>query len=344
MTSVRKGAKAEEALRLYFQSLGYYAVRSVPFKFETFEVTDLDIWLYQRTSLLARERVNVDVKNKKTPQAIERIFWTKGLQTSLGYERSIVVTTDTRRATTDFGQKIDVLVLDGAFLKNVINHYEGQIERLSEENFSEAMNVGLVLDSRKTLKNIYIQQKRRLISDLNFNGVNILIEQIDILLKEYLAVGKKSEAVTRLLYLLVSYLLISLDHASHTISHIVEPGVRFRILADGFRYGDIGKKRADEIIQLASRFIPPSPSNEIPPANQVIEAEMLRQIGEYSVEPLAEFFSKPEVHRKLFALAKKLEVRAFNTKLATVQNLESEEKAIFGLLADYFSIDRKQLI
>ncbi len=69
-----KGSVAEEALRNYFLSIGYYVARGIKFTFHRFDVTDVDLWLYARNSPLSRERICVDIKNKKTPQALERIF------------------------------------------------------------------------------------------------------------------------------------------------------------------------------------------------------------------------------------------------------------------------------
>ena len=73
-TSLNKGFAMEEALRNYFIKTGYYVIRGVPFTFGGFDITDIDLWLYSRTSSVSREITIVDAKNKKTPQAIERIF------------------------------------------------------------------------------------------------------------------------------------------------------------------------------------------------------------------------------------------------------------------------------
>ena len=59
-----KGPMAEESLRNYFLSIGYYVVRGVKFKFRCFDVTDVDLWLYSRKTPLNRERACVDIKNK----------------------------------------------------------------------------------------------------------------------------------------------------------------------------------------------------------------------------------------------------------------------------------------
>ncbi len=81
--STKKGADTEESLRSYFNSSGFFSVRGVPFEHAGISLTDIDLWIYIRESNFARIRINVDIKNKRTPQAMERIFWTKGLQTIL---------------------------------------------------------------------------------------------------------------------------------------------------------------------------------------------------------------------------------------------------------------------
>ncbi len=65
-----KGPKMEELLRSYFLKAGYYVVRGVPFVYEGFDVTDIDLWLYSRTSSVSREITLGEAKNNKTPQAI----------------------------------------------------------------------------------------------------------------------------------------------------------------------------------------------------------------------------------------------------------------------------------
>ena len=119
--ALSKGYRMEELLRRYFIRSGYFTVRGVPFVYEGFDVTDIDIWLYDRPSPVSRHRIIVDTKNKSTPKAIERIFWTKDLQQVLGVEQSIVATTNKRPAVSDFGREQDVLILDGPFLDRLEN-------------------------------------------------------------------------------------------------------------------------------------------------------------------------------------------------------------------------------
>lgn len=136
-----KGYRMEELLRRYFIRSGYFTVRGVPFVYEGFDITDIDIWLYDRPSPVSRHRIIVDAKNKSTPKAIERIFWTKGLQHVLGIEQSIVATTDRRSAVSEFEKEQDVLILDGAFLDRLEKSpgSEPFESRLTEEQFVDLL-------------------------------------------------------------------------------------------------------------------------------------------------------------------------------------------------------------
>lgn len=91
---------------------------------------------------MSRERVNVDIKNKKTPQALERIFWAKGLQTVLGLDSCVVATTDGRPDVRDFGLQHDVKVLDGKFLARLTKSAKSQQDRISEEEFLRELDDG----------------------------------------------------------------------------------------------------------------------------------------------------------------------------------------------------------
>src|SRR6266481_1525900 len=95
-SSGAKGYRLEEALRNYFLIAGLYVVRGVPLRLEGEDLTDIDLWLYERPSGSARRRLVVDAKFKSKPKAAERLFWTKGLSEFLRMDGAYVATTDSR--------------------------------------------------------------------------------------------------------------------------------------------------------------------------------------------------------------------------------------------------------
>jgi hypothetical protein len=94
-----KGPAAEEALANYFRAAGFFAVRGLPFRHEGEDLTDVDVWLYERGSGLGRRRFIVDSKNRKSPKVVERLFWIGGLQRAIGLDGGFVATTAARMWT-----------------------------------------------------------------------------------------------------------------------------------------------------------------------------------------------------------------------------------------------------
>jgi hypothetical protein len=120
-----QGARVEEVLRRYFLEQGYFVVRGLKCRYGGADVTDVDLWLYQRPSALLRERVIVDAKSGARPKATERILWAVGVRDLVGADRCVVATTDQRREVKDFGARGDVLVLDGRVLSRLTNRFSG---------------------------------------------------------------------------------------------------------------------------------------------------------------------------------------------------------------------------
>ena len=70
----KKGHLTEELLRGYFIRAGLYAVRDIPLKVDGEDLTDVDIWLYERSTGSSRRRQIVDARSRTKPKAIERLF------------------------------------------------------------------------------------------------------------------------------------------------------------------------------------------------------------------------------------------------------------------------------
>lgn len=340
--SAGKGHVAEEALRSYFTSLGYFAVRSVPFNYKSFDVTDVDLWLYMKSSSLARERTCVDIKRKKTPQAMERVFWTKGLREVLGVDRAVVVTTDNRKETRDLGAEHGVTVFHGDFLQRVINGYPSAPTRITEEDLHGLLKAPCIVDSSIVWSRWYRNAKATLLDGLTFNGCNKLLICIRLLLEEYFATNKTSALPVRLLYLLVAYFLISLDHASRLIVHL-DADQRKRSLADGIRYGEAGRERTEEIVDMALHLLAESGKAGLFSQSQ-LKDEFEKQVSDYPAEILAEHFSKAESLKNLFALARDFEKQAYASELVMPHQCPSEQKGALGLFCDFLRIDRRQVI
>jgi len=108
-----KGPELEEALKAYFWRAGYFVVRGVPYRVGDDDVTDIDLWLYERPAALTRRRLIVDAKNKQRPKSAERIIWSNGLRDALQVDGAIVATTDQRDSARRLAKHVGVTLLDG---------------------------------------------------------------------------------------------------------------------------------------------------------------------------------------------------------------------------------------
>jgi len=337
-----KGSKAEELLRDYFLDSGFFAVRAVPVMYEGVDITDLDIWLYLRPSPISRERVSVDAKNKSTPKALERILWAKGLQTILGLERCIVATTDKRPSVKQYGVQHDVLVLDGSFLARLANRQSGDNRgRFTEEEFVELLGTGRDDKLLGNWKGRITTARGQLLTHLEFDGCNSWLADVSYFIEQS-SISARQETACRLVYLVTAYLLIGLDFSIRTLA-FEEVEVRRKALEDGFRYGSRGRGRTEDALSLATQLIA-TYAPESKAIGTKLRNELLREFEKMPVEILGEFFSKNENARELFNLARSLESRAYSRTFVSPGNLEPQAQAVFGVLLDFFGIDRRTFL
>jgi hypothetical protein len=332
-----KGAAAEELLRNYFLSLGYYVVRGCKFKYNKFDVTDVDLWLYARNSPLSRERVCVDIKNKRTPQALERIFWVKGLQQVLGVDSCIVATTDTRTDVGDFGLQNNVKVLDGKFLSRLNNSPRSHLTRITEEDLLAEFDNDSVGRLSCDWKSRYESSKSRLLLGLNFDGCNAWLEDI----KDVFSDTASGVRQWRLLYALCSHFLTSVDF---TLRHLVtdDHAHRRKTIEQGFRYGLSGERFTENVTRMSCALVE-SVTNQ-PGLSSTLRSVIKSQASEIKAELLAEYFSKKTGGQELLDTALILEAAAFNPTLVMPSSLPSSCQALFGVLSDFFGIDRKLIL
>jgi hypothetical protein len=336
----QKGFAAEEALRSYFRSTGHFVVRGIPLVYRKYDVTDVDLWLYVKASTLATERTCVDVKRRRTPQAMERVLWTKGLKEVLGVERAIVVTSDNRAETREFGDAHGVGILQGEFLKRVIDAYPPS-DRLTEEELLSLLKTPCVIDASLDWRAWYRRAKSTLLSRLNFDGCNSFLLRAKLLLDEYCATGG-SEAPTRLLYVVIAYLLICVDRTSRSCVSL-DVAARASILTDGFRYGEAGHQRTEEVVQMALQLLADAGKTDLF-SGESLRDEFDRQVSEYRADILGEYFSKSDVLKNLFHLAGSFEMLAYSKPFKQPNEIPNEQKALVGLICDFVGQDRKAIL
>lgn len=337
-----KGYQMEEVLRRYFIKSGHYTLRGVPFVYQTFEVTDIDIWAYDRPSPVSRQRIIVDCKNKSTPKAIERIFWTKGLQNVLGIEQAIVATTDKRSEVADFGREHGVVILDGNFLARLEKSTEGFAQRLTEEQFIGQLATYQPTKDSGDWKSRVKAAKKPFATGLGFNAINGWIHEAQFFAEQVQLVPTHKQQACRVLYLLLSFIAIGFDFVLKDFA-FSESTIRLTFVNEGLRHGSPGMTNTNQVLRFAMGLI-----EHYVPENRVVATKvkerLTKDLDSLSTRMLAEYVCKPSVSSELFGIAKELESAAYKAGFVCPQELSSTAKSFLLLFSDFWNMDRTMLI
>ncbi|MBN8837915.1 MAG: hypothetical protein J0I09_11690 [Sphingobacteriia bacterium] len=332
-----KGYYMEELLRNYFLRAGYYVVRGVPFIYEGFDITDIDLWLYSRTSSVAREITLVDSKNKKTPQAIERIFWIQGLRFATKATNAIVATTERRQEVKKFGKELGVVVLDGSFLKKLVDSNSGS-NRISDEELYSLIASYTLSKLDGDWKGRLKFSKSLLAYPLSFDSCNEWLEQGRFFVEQSITNKNHREVALRCLYLICSFIALSVDYCMKEIS-FYETLERSRLLKEGFTYGSKGNEGINNILKLAIGLIEEN-INDGSVIARKIKINVENQLAKLNTDVLGEYFSSNEVAKNLFSVAKEFEQIAMNKEFSTHNNASLELRSMLFCLLDYWGINR----
>lgn len=338
---LNKGEQMEELLRNYFLKAGYYVARGVPFNYEGFEVTDIDLWLYGRTSSVSREVAIVDIKNKKTPQAIERIFWVKGLQLAVHATNALVATTDKRTEVKDFGKEQGILVLDGHFMSFLFSRSNNILEsRFSEEELFSELEKYTLSKLDGDWKGRVIESKALLAKGLSFDSCNMWLEHGKYFTQQVITKPAHRILAYRLCFLISSYIAISVDYILRELS-FSEPHDKEERLNNGFRYGDRGIKGTKNIVNASLALVEQFADNGADISNQV-RNNLNDEFSGLPINILSEYFSKNDVGKSLFSISKELEGLAMAKDFSPLSSAKVETRAFIGCLLDYWGIDRRE--
>jgi hypothetical protein len=336
-----KGHITEELLRAYFSKAGYYAIRGVPFTYEGFDVTDIDLWLYSRASSVSREITIVDAKNKKTPQAIERIFWVHGLKSATKATNAIVATTDKRPEVKAFGKQLDIVVLDGAFLSRLGSRDGLDPLRLSDEELISGLENYSLGKFDGDWKGKIKFCKSLLSKGLSFDNCNEWLNQGKFFAESAAANPPQRENALRCMYLVCSFVTITIDYLLRDLSFL-EQSERSATLEEGFKYGSKGRSGMRKVLDLALGLVEQHAIDGSTTARQV-RSSIDTQLSTLQTEILSNFFSKPDVARTLFVVAKEFEHLAMQRKFSSHTSASVELKSVLFCLMDHWSISRKSL-
>ena len=338
-----KGGSAEGALAQYFRAAGFIAIRGLPFRHDGDDITDVDVWLYERGSGLERRRFIVDAKYKARPKIAERLLWTAGLRDALEVDGGFVAATGVRDTTRRLARRIDITIIDFQALGG------GSIEKLKSKDRRSKEEIS------KLLGDIDKQRESKLwrsqVSDalaallISFGGgsANVALREAHFYADQATLAAPGSIAAgmaVRLFYLCAAVAGISLDYVAAQ-GAFQPPDKRRAYIEEIIRFGadhQEKKARIDLALELTRQYLP----NGSTLANQLRD-RLLASAAEIPAAVIEEVVSKMVGKGILFEAAKSLENAAHMINLPGFMDLQVEAKTLVGAVLDFVGVDRERL-
>ncbi|WP_146249885.1 MULTISPECIES: hypothetical protein [unclassified Pseudomonas] len=336
--SISKGPLLEELVRTYFSKQGFYAIRSVPFTFEGSDVTDIDVWLYSRQTASVRIKAIVDVKNKKSPKAYERILWVKGLQSVLKCDRAIIATTDENKGLAKFAYENNISVLSKGFLDRLDKKISADT-RLSLEEFNLLIHQNSNHKHDGDWIKVLAETKSAIASLGSFPAFNKAMMAFHFFADRMEVRSQYSDQLQRCLLSVASLACIALDSALEKLT-FQDAIFRFEGVRDGITYGD-GDGKFRQSLELAFRAISENVVNGKTLASQARE-NIGQELSKIRADLIAEYFAREHNAQALFGAAKEMDEKAFAKNCSEVE-LSVEARSILGVFADFVRVKRSIL-
>ncbi len=338
-----KGLEMEEALRAYFFEAGYFVVRGVPFQLDGEDVTDIDLWLYERPAAATRRRIIVDIKNKKSPKATERIIWAKGLQAALAADSAIVATTDRRVSSRRLAKSLGVMLFDGEAVSKVssakrISAYDG----LSSSEFDSAIKS--IDESRRNANwRVSINEARAsLLTGLGAHSGNRSLVAFNFFAHEAISAqpaSHQAQFALRLAYLTAALAMVSLDFiiAENAFRSNEE---RKAAVLNSVRYGQAEIVPQLSAVNTAVGLARKYAVNGAAVARQ-IDLGFQADADAIPADIISDFVARVSTGDLMFQIARELESASSSRNLPGFDALSANAKSTLGAFLDFSSLSRE---
>ncbi len=338
------GANLEEVLRGFFLRAGFFVVRGVPLRFSGDDLTDVDLWLYERPTGTSRRVQICDIKYKQRPKAVERILWTRGLADLLDVDGAYVATTDRRAGLHAIAKRVGLSLIDGNDLAKMQSSQSlANSIRLSDEELSAQISA---VD--KDLRGREFQSARDdVLSSLSEGfGTASLVRALGAfcaLTERAVCLHPESAATgisVRLAYLAASLVCASLDFVSveRAFRGLEE---RRELILKAVRFGALGSDEGQRAIDLALGLVEQYGASGRSTA-RLIDAKMRQDLQAIPAEIIADQAAKLLRGDQLFAVARGFEHCAYERNLSGFDGLEPAVRSMLGALLDYAGVDREK--
>ena len=342
--NVPKGAVLEEVLRAYFLRAGFFVIRGVPFRFADEDLTDVDLWLYERPTGTARRVQICDIKYKQRPKAVERIFWTSGLADALDVDGAYVATTDKRKSLRSVAEKLDLQIIDGTDIQRIQKSQTiPYAERIDDEQLIQELK-----DVDKDFRNKKLQEARiDILSALSegFGAPSAVraLEEFSRLAASAVSChpdSKAARAAGRLAYLAAAIVCESLDYVSVDAAFRTKDERRELIL-NAVRLGALSSEDGQQTLKLAIALVEKYAPGAKGTASAV-EAALKRDLDQVPAEIVADQAVRLLNSDQLFVTGRELEMASYNVSLPPFDSLDVPTKSMLGALLDYAGADRER--
>ncbi len=344
VTPSPKGAVLEEVLRAYFLRAGFFVIRGVPFRFADEDLTDVDLWLYERPTGTSRRVQICDIKYKQRPKAVERIFWTSGLASALDVDGAYVATTDKRKSLRSIAAKLDLQLIDGTDIQRIQNSQAiVYLERISDEQLIQELQA---IDREARSKTLQ-EARADILSSLSdgFGGASAVraLESFSRLAQAVISYhpnSKAARAAGRLTYLAAAIACESLDYVSVGAAfRTIEE--RRNLVLNAVRLGALANEDGEQAIRIALALVEKyAPGGKATAA--AVEVGLKKDLERIPAEIVADQAVRLLKNDQLFVVGKELEVAAYHVGLQPFDFLSIATKSMLGALLDYANVDRER--
>jgi hypothetical protein len=336
-----QGGVAEEALRVYFQTLGAFVVRGAKVRAGRDHVTDMDLWVYTRASVHARHIAIVDIKNKRKAKGYERLIWVKGLQSAVGADEAIVATTSSRDDLKPFAAHMGIKLLSDQVFKAVVSRFAHQESRFSSEDL-ERMWRAVRIEGAKDLAALMERNLVELSLGLSFTTMNVWIDEAAKLLVYCNDHERRPGPVARAVLLLASLVAVCADYMGRNTA-FADADTRRTYFREGLLFGKAEEGAADRFLSFAEK-VATDFVDHTGAAAASIRVGFQKAVANLPVGGFIDLFARPAAGRELLDAAVQLERTAFSRNEPTFAALPTEAKTIVALLVDYAGLDRRHLL
>ena len=339
----QKGIVLEELLRAFFLRAGFFVIRGVPISFEGDDLTDVDLWLYERPTGTTRRVQIVDIKCRQRPKAVERLLWTRGLVDALDVDGAYVATTDKRKSLRKIAKKLDLSIIDGTDLQRIRERQNILFpERLTDEEL-----IAMLREVDKGRRKRELQEARKEIIGSLSDGFGVSsvvrsLESFSRLGRAAVSAHPGSEgavAAGRLAYLAAAIACQSLDYVSIAAA-FRSADERRELLLNAVRYGasdrDEGMRNLRLAVGLIEKYAPSGPG-----AARAVETGLRSDLDAIPAEIVADQAVRLLKDGQLFAVGRELEAASYSRLCPTFDQLGLHAKSLTGAFLDYASVNRE---